>query len=318
MPSESTIFYLKFAPLAALAIALVALLFNIKNYRRKAGVLVRGSVGFGSSIYGNDHYIHEITLENLKDRAITIYGIYVKIGHSYYIEVEDFEDNPFILKPFEIYQKKYGPIEFYSVNMKTIKLDNLIKDESIRKTIILSTSDGRYTVPKQIPQWHPLRDFFNNYMTAVIRPVRSTFDGKDMGANIRFVLEIFGKNGNKESVPIHPHDYRVVKFRNFQLTKGSLESKESLESFIQKTIDEGKMSCERFVVHDIDQWRTQAHEHYQKIPIIAKRYNAFQYFVLGRIGTILHNRKVNRTNRVHQQTSIEARSKSARIDTPEE
>lgn len=312
------IFYLKFAPLAALTIALIALLFNIKNYRRKAGVLVRGSVGFGSSVYGNDHYIHEITLENLKDRAITIYGIYIKIGHSYYIEVEDFEDTPFTLKPFETYRKKYGPIEFYSVSMKTIKLDDLIKDESIRKTIILSTSDGRYTVPKQIPRWHPLGDFFNNYMTAVIRPVRATFDDKDMGANIRFVLEIFSKSGSKESVLIHPHDYRVVKFRNFKLTKDSLESKEALESLIQKAIDEEKMSCERFIVHDIDRWRMQAHEHYQKAPIIAKRYNAFQYFVLGRIGTILHNRKLNRTNRANQQASIGTRSKSARVGTPEE
>ena len=309
---------LTYIPLIALSVTLTALFFTVKNYRRKAGIFIRGSVNFGSSIYGNDRYVNSIVLENLKDRAATIFGIYVKIGHSYYIELEDFDSSPLILKPFETYQKEYGPIEFYSVNMKQINLDSLIADNSAKKSIVLSTSDGRYVVPTHLPRWHPIGDYFRNHMTAVIRPVRATFDDKDMGANTRFVIEAFYENGRKETIFIHPDDYQLVKFKKFQLTRESLQSKEALESLLQLSIDNGNLSCQRFVVHDVDKWRKDAHEHYEKTPIVAEPYNAFQYFVLGKLGTFLADRKLRLENRSLQEVNRSQRSDSARVRATDE
>ncbi|WP_157129847.1 hypothetical protein [Burkholderia pseudomallei] len=311
-------FDLKFVPAIALTVGITALFFTVMNYRRKAGIFVRGSFGFGSSVYGNDRYVHQIVLENLKDRAVTIFAIYIKIGHSYYIEIEDFEENPLMLKPFETYWKNYGPIEFYEVSMRQIKIDQLIQDNSIKKSIVLSTSDGRYVVPTHIPRWHPVGDFFKNYMTAIVRPVRATFDDKDLGANTRYVIELFHKDGRKETVLVHPGDFRVVMFRNFNLTWESLQSKEALEVHLKDGIEKGHLSCERFVVHDMDKWRTEAHKQYIKGPLVADYYNAFQYFVIGRIGTYLHNRKTRQANHAQQEAARASRSNSTLVRPTDE
>jgi hypothetical protein len=311
-------FDVKFVPVIALTVGLTALFFTVKNYRRKAGIFVRGSFGFGSSIYGNDRYVHQIVLENLKDRAVTIFAIYIRIGHSYYVEIEDFEENPLMLKPFETYWKKYGPIEFYAVSMKQIKLDQLIQENSIKKAIVLSTSDGRYIVPTHIPRWHPIGDFFRNHMTAVVQPVRSTFDDKDLGANTRYVIELFHKNGKKETVLVHPGDFRVVMFRNFNLTWESLQSKEALEGHLKDGVEKGHLSCERFAVHDMNKWRTEAHKQYMKGPLIADYCNAFQYFVIGRIATFLHNRTTRQANRAQQEAARAVRSNSTRVRSTDE
>jgi hypothetical protein len=294
--SDAMTEYIKFTPLIALTVALIALFFTIRNYWRKAGILVRGSVSFGSSIQGNDIFIRKIVLENLKDRAITIFGIYVKIAHSYYIEVEDFDTRPLILKPFETYHKEYGPIEFYSVNMNRIRLDNLLKNDSVRKTVILATSDGRYKVPRRIPRWHPLTEFFKNYMTAVIKPVRAKFDDQDLGSNTRYVIEGFHKDGGREVVLVHPEDYRFVKFKKLCLTRESLSSKEALDKLLHEAKKAGDISWERIVVHDVDEWRKDVHQNYITSPIIAVQYGIFRYYVLGRLGTILKNRQMRRAN----------------------
>lgn len=311
-------FDLKFVPVIALTVGLTALFFTVMNYRRKAGIFVRGSFGFGSSIYGNDRYVHQLVLENLKDRAVTIFAIYIRIGHSYYIELEDFEEKPLTLKPFETYWKSYGPIEFYEVSTRQIKIDQLIQKDTIKKAIVLSTSDGRYVVPTHIPRWHPVGDLFKNYLTAIVRPVRATFDGKDLGANTRFVIELFHKNGEKETILVHPGDFRVVMFRKFSLTRESLQSKEALEMHLKDGIEKGHLSSERFVVHDIDKWRSEAHKQYFKDPLVADYYNVFQYFVMGRIGTYLHNRKTHKANRAQQEAARASRSNSARAHPTDE
>jgi len=293
--SQMSINY-KFIPLVALVIAVIALVINTKNYRRKAGIFIRGSVGFGSSIYGNDKYVHELILENLKDRAVTIFAIYVRVGYSYYIELEDFETNPLTLKPFETYRKQFGPVEFYNVNMRRININKLLDSDRVRKAIFLSTSDGRYKVPARIRRWNPIVNSFKNHMTAVVRPVRSTFKDHDLGGNTRFVIEFFAANGREEIALIHPHDYRIVKFKKFRLTPESLESKNALEQLLDQQMANGNLTCERFVVHDIDAWRAGAHEHYTTEPIMAEHYGAFRYFILGKLGTVLANRKMKREN----------------------
>lgn len=57
-----------------------------RNYRRKAGVLIRGNYAIMEMFACKDLFVSTIILENQKDRAITIFGIYLRIGFNYYIE----------------------------------------------------------------------------------------------------------------------------------------------------------------------------------------------------------------------------------------
>jgi hypothetical protein len=300
-PSQLTLIPLTFSGLAV-CIAILSFIVAIKGYRRKSGVFIRGSFSIASASACNDKYVHEIILENLKDRAITIFAIYLRVGSNYYVELEDLEEHPLVLKPFEPYQKRFGPIEFYSVNIRRINLNDLLDRSTIKMQIILSTSDGKYKVPRRIRRWSPIGAFFDNHLTAIVKTIRSEYKGKSLGANIVYVVEFVGQNGDEEIVPIEKSDYQVRKFRNFLLTKDSLSSKQALDEHIQKQINEGKLQISSYKVHDIQTWRKIAHEFYDGKTSQAKYYTPFQYHILGRFATILSDRKMRRENQLRKQS----------------
>jgi hypothetical protein len=277
-------------------VSLLALFIAIKNYRRKAGMHVRGVFSTASSRACDDVYIYEVILENLKDRAVTIFSIYLRLGLNYYVELENLQEKPLVLKPFETYRQQFGPIEFYGINSNKIVLNGLFNDRTVRKQLVLSTSDGKYRVPSSIRRWSPVSDFFDNHLTAVIRPVYSTHKDKYLGGNMAYVVEL-GQAGEEEIVPIHPKDYELKIFKNFSLTKDSLSSKQALEQFLQKQMDEGNLPCKRYVVHDLQTWRGNAHKFYSRATTIEAKYcNAFQYYIMGKILTRYADWKLNREN----------------------
>jgi len=282
--------------IAALCISLLALFFTTRNFRRKAGIFIRGGYVTSSGIEGNDVYVSRVLLENLKDRAVTIFRIYLRVGFNYYITLEDFEDSPLILKAYETYHEQYGAIQFYGINLRRIGLNSLLTDHKIPKRLVLSTSEGKYLVPKTIRRWDPIADFFRNHMTAVIKPVRVSYKGKDIGANVRFVVEFLGEEEQSEITFIHPDDYRLKKFNSFQLTKESLESAQSLEVFLREQRDAGKLVCREFKIHTLDAWRQRTAEHYSDRTIEAKYVGFLRYHALGRIATLLSDRQLAKQN----------------------
>ncbi len=289
--------------IVALSISTVALVIATMNYRRKSGSLVRGIFSIGSSIECNDLFVNSLILENLKDRAITVYAIYLRIGHNYYITLEKFEDKPLLLKAFETYQKEYGPIQFYGINTDRIDLNKLLQNPKVKRRLVLSTGDGKYVVPSPIKRWHPVGDFFKNHLTAIIHPVQITFKGKYLGSNIRYVVEFTGENGNEEIVLIHPEDFRVKKFRNFTLTKETLNTKESLETHLQEQMDNGKLICKKIVVHDTTLGQKNVGEFYNGKLLEAPYCGRFQYYIAGRLFTWSADRKLKRENKIRTLAS---------------
>jgi hypothetical protein len=282
--------------LIAGTISFLALMVAVRNFRRKSGIYIRGGYGIGSSVACRDSYLTNVILENIKDRAVTIYAIYLRVGHNYYLEVENHEDKPLVLRPYETYKKDFGPIEFYSVNSDKIDMNTILKNPKVKKQLVLSTSEGKYKVPSKLRRWTPINDFFKNHMTAIVRTVSSTYKQTGIGGNAKYVLEIKGDNNNEEIIPIYPIDFEIKKFNDFNLSKQSLESKENLVQFLDEQINLGKLVCQKFVVHDLQAWRERAHEFYKGELIEAQYYNWFQYRVLGKIGTKYSTWKLKREN----------------------
>lgn len=283
-------------PLIAFFVSVIALFVATKNYRRKTGMFVRGIFSVTSDIDCEDEYVSEIILENLKDRAVTIFNIYLKIGHSYYLEVENFENSPLLLKAYETYKNRYGPIELYGINNNKIKIDNLLNNRSISKKIVLSTSDGKYVISNQILRWSPIGDFFQNHYTAVIHTSRMVYKEKHVGSNIKFVIELVLENGIEQIITIRPRDYQLKMFNNFQLTRDSLESVESLKLFLQEKIDEGKLICSSFNVHDVQEWKNRRMSFYTGKTIEAEYIGFFKYHILGRLATRLSDNRLKKEN----------------------
>lgn len=281
---------------AAICISTLALFVAIKNYWRKAGVFVRGSFSMASSRDCNDRYVSSLILENLKDRAITVFSVYLRVGHNYYVQVEDFDDKPLLLRAYESYHREYGPIQFYGINSNRMKLDALLESPKVPKRLVLSTSEGKYVVPSAIQRWSPIGDFFRNHMTAVVHPVKTVFKGEHIGGNIRYVIEFFGESGSSEIVLIHPDDYRLQKFRRFSLTRESLESAAALNEYFNEQGKSGKLVCRSFKVHEVHAWRERAAEFYTGPLIEARHYSFLQYHALGWLATRIADRRLRADN----------------------
>jgi hypothetical protein len=217
----------------------------------------------------------------LKDRAVVIFKIYLQVGHNYFIEVEDFEGDPLTLRPFEIFNKEYDPIDLYSIGMGRILLNDLLDDKSVKRKIVLSTSEGKYIVKDYIKYWDPIGLFFQNYATAIIHPLRSIYKGKSYGSNAKFIVEFKMESGNDEIIPIYPRDYELRIFRHFSLTKESLESKEALEVYLYEKVIEGIIKCIDVIVYNMVDWRNEIYEDENKKVITAKYENWFEYYVIA-------------------------------------
>lgn len=293
--------------LAALTISIIALVYTVRSHLLKSGSSVRGSFGMcSSSVSCEDQYITSITLENLKDRAIVIFKIYLKIGHNYFLEIDDFDNEPLILKPFEVFKKEYEPIDLYSINMNRIDLNDLFSNKKIKKRIVLSTSDGQYVVNSWIKRWDPVYDFFKNHLTAVIHPRRATYKGKSYGINAKYIVDIKTENGKEEVIPIYPRDHQIKKFRNFRLTKDSMESKDTLEAYLYEQVGLGVLNCTEITVHDMNTWFSEAYEDENKKIIKAAYYGWFMYKIVGPIITKYSDYRLRQKNKLTRKRANNA------------
>jgi len=273
-------------PVLGLVVAILALALAALNYRRKSGLDIRGSYSVSSNTCCNDKYVASVILENLKDRSITIFAIYLRVGHACYVEVEDFGNKPFILKAFETYQQDYGAIQFYESNSTRVNLNDLYSNHKVKQHLVLSTSAGKYVVPKYLNAWDPVRDYFQNLMTIIVRPRSLRHGDAYIGSNIDYIVDLKNADGHNQVIQLSKNSWQYSVFKNFMLTKDSLESKEALEQFLLDQIKLEKIKPQTFSVFDTATWKDRASEmftgHFDAVPV-----SWFNYFVVGRLKTLL-------------------------------
>ncbi|MBH9576255.1 hypothetical protein I7X39_04965 [Inhella sp. 1Y17] len=298
---------------AALLVSVTAALIAWRNYRRKSSLHLRGYALVAESSECADRYVSSVVIENLKDRAVSIYAVYLKVGHSYFIRIEDFQGGPpLILRPFETWHKEYGPIDHYTVSSKRIAMNSVLADQRAKRTLVLSTTEGKYVIRKAPKVWSPIELFFRNHMTAVVLPRRVKHDGQDVGGNIAYVVKLLFKNGESELIQLLRRDFQVRRFKNFRLTEECLQTAEALREFLQGQVDQGALVCTSFEVIDFDSWRErQRGEMPEEEHIEAEYVSYLMYKVVGRIGTLVADRRMAKSNRrLAEQRAREGRTAS--------
>lgn len=287
--------YLAFIGIPALIVALFGASVAYKNYRRKSGVHARCGFVTQNSDQCSDAFISQVIIENTKDRAIAIYGIYLRFGANLYLVIERFEDQPLILKPYEIYKKDYGPLEFYRGGGMRFDLNNLLNDLKTPKNIVLSTNDGKFVAKDYVHHWQPENDYFKNNSTGIFHPTRTQFRGKDIGENIKYVIEFLDDPKNPEIVLVQPDDYRFKKFPYF--TQEALASADTVRQFIQDGMDTGTLYKVDFKVYDADRFRTRFNGVDKQIPKKVRAADALRYHTIGRFRTYLSDLRRERSNK---------------------
>lgn len=276
--------------------AAISVYFTYKITQTKFGVDVRGQAQWVDSVYSDEKYVSSIKLQNFKDKSIAIFSIYVRIGHNYYIEIEEFEDSPLILNPFETINRNYDPIEFYNFNSCKIRISSLPSKLIYSSELILYTSEGRYNVRKRIPNDNLVMHYFNNHLTAIAKPIRLPFKGVSYGGNTKFIVEFIYENGKSEVVPLQEEDYSWQKFKRFSLSKDALRSKDDLERFLEDKISNSLLTCASFTVYDLNEKRKEIFEGTYK-EHLARQVNWFEYYILGKILTTVAEFRLKLKNR---------------------
>jgi len=285
-------------------LSIVGVYLGYKRYALKSGIRFRGSFTPTSSIYCEDRYVSRVAIENVKDRAATIYAIYLKIGPNVYLTIEDFGDEPLVLGGFETYQKDFDPVDFYTEGTRRIELKVLFENKQLTKRIVLSTSEGKYVVRKWIRRWDPIVDFFKNYATAIVYPMRMTYKGRAYGSNALYVVELQLDDGTEQVMPVYARDYEIRRFRSFALTKESLESKAALENLLNQEREAGNLPVHSLEVRDLREMRVDSYEDDFKETVDAPKTSWLAYHLLGPVLTRIHNWKLRMENKRRRRKTI--------------
>jgi hypothetical protein len=230
---------------------------------------------------GEDSYISSVTLENLKDRAITVFGIYIRLGRNHYIEIEEFEEAPLIIRAFETWYKEYEPIDFYAFNAQKLDMNDLLWGRKVRQQLVLSTGDGKHIVKEFHRPWQPVLDYF--YKNPLIRPVgavRLYHRGKVLGGSVRYVVEIIGEDGELTILPIYPGDHGLNRF-GMILTKKSIEDHSALETFLIEQRKKGQFQCASFKILTVEDIRPKSGIHDGKERAKARSHGFFVFHIIG-------------------------------------
>jgi len=237
--------------LITLILTIIILVYTVRAFYLKNGIRVRSSFSPCSSIYSEDTWISSVVLENMKDKAIVIFNVYLKIGNNCYLSLEKFYNEPLVIKPFETVIRSYPQVFFYSLNTNRINLNNLLKDKTVKKRVVIHTSEGLHTIKKTGQYFDPtIPKFFNNHLTALIQPMTHEINNKNISNRALYVLELKDDHGDtKETKFFYPV---TVKFDDqYGLLSSDLLSRETFEKFIKRNIQEGKISYKKYEIHDV-------------------------------------------------------------------
>jgi hypothetical protein len=298
----------------AFAVSLVALWFALQAFLLKAGQRIRGSFDLTSTVDCDDTFVSSVTLENLKDRAVVVFGIYLQISNGYFLELEDLGSSPLVLQPFEVVHRDYEPIDHYSVGVNRIDINRLLTSRGIRRRLVLATPNGPYGVREPVRQWDPVGLFFGNHLTAILRPRRARFEGRAYGTNVRYLVRLRMSGGAEKVVPLRERDYEIMVFRKFAIPREALASSTALEEFLLARAVEGGLRCEDLTVHDLQDMRAEAFDDGEvRKKIVAVPRSWATYYLQGRLYTWWSNYKMHRANRRHHAARLAgAKAKNSR------
>nr|WP_321523126.1 hypothetical protein [uncultured Macellibacteroides sp.] len=292
----------------SLFVSVIVLLITYKTYILKYGYKVRGWVGISSSITSTNSYFHTLVLENLKDKDLVIFDIFVRFGHNIYLDMldkDDLNESYFhIIPALSTKEFRFGPAIEYTSGTDLVNLSQLFANDKISRQIILSTNQGKVLVGPFKKGWSPISDYFSNYGTVVINPIRYYSDNSIYGRRGREKEQTnpaidYGTYGNQTlylvtlkrkhfgliTYPIWK-DAKVQYFSNIDFTEESLENKDSLKKFLLKAKSNNKIDFEAIdTIVDFQSYVNSVRKKYSTSPILLEAENWYTYHVIDKVQT---------------------------------
>lgn len=283
-------------PTLSICIAVFALVVALRNYRRKSGLAIRSTYTLATSNQCDEKYVSEITLANLKDRAVCIFAIYIRLGYHCYIKLEEFYGEPLVLKSYEVIRRGYTSLEFYSCNFSKVKLGEMT-NHPCRISIVLSTSEGKYVVPNTLPWWAPWMEQNRHAHVISLYPVRLNRDGIEIGHKTRYLVEILQDDGRERKIAINESGQSLEEFVKFDIPIEELSTSRNFAEFLQARKDAGDWDCRKFNVVDVDELRSGISNLYGQEWYHVVKIGWWKHFVSGWLSACKENRQFRRAMR---------------------
>lgn len=172
-------FYISFS------LALIGLTIAVENFYRKEGHKVQSmlqlTLTFDIEI---EPTVTKVTLINLKDKPLIIYGIYIEINPITIIEYQIYtQEEPLIIKPYESHTILKHPVYFYQYGINIISLKKIGIDIKKAK-VILKTMVGKIVTQPLKAGWNPTFYQFR------LQPKTLTLDNKFISPEIRPLAKV--------------------------------------------------------------------------------------------------------------------------------
>lgn len=155
-----------------LLVSAIVLIVTICTWRLKIGQSVRASYGITIT---DQPYVSNIIIENLKDRDLIIFGIYLKYGSNIYIDMLDIDSHydkyHHIIPGLSTRVFELGPVLYYSEHSYEVDIQHLLNKLNAA-SIILHTSIGKIKAKRFRNGWSPISQYFKNYGTHYIKAHR--------------------------------------------------------------------------------------------------------------------------------------------------
>lgn len=301
-----------FISILALIVAICSMYVAFQTWLFKKGNKVRGAYYIRNSFDSSYTYIHKIILENLKDRDLVVYNIYIKFGKNIYInmlsrDITD-DDNLHIIPGLSTRQFIFGPPYMSVENSYIVDLSKLLTKYSYKHgKIVLLTSSGKISVSKNYEfEKTPLVDYFKNYGTMDILQYRypsqssrlalggqpyGAIDYSSYGDKVKYVVKLRFRDGREVEYRIFMQlDNKVAFFKDINFTEKSLENTESLRNFLEKEKKEGHLAFEEIVsVENLQAIIKSQREHLLDFPNKLIPEGWFQYYICDWIQTKWYN-----------------------------
>lgn len=288
-----------------LIVSTVVLFFTISTWKLKIGQSVRASL---ITSITDKYYISNIIIENLKDRDLVIFGIYLKFGANIYIDLLDIDTHydryHHIIPALSTRVFELGPALYYSEHSFEVDIDHLLKNWE-NGNIILLTNMGKIKAKKFKKSWSPISQYFNNYGTHYIKTHRfytkesvpssreqseNFIDYSSYDKNVQYIVTLKFSDGKIYDLDI-PSIKTYTPFQKLNFTPDVLTSCESLKQYLLESRENKLIEFDKIIqitnianiIAKNKKGLFPTPEHYS-----IKMLNIFQYHIFWKFRTWLH------------------------------
>ncbi|MBD5320055.1 MAG: hypothetical protein HDS07_04055 [Bacteroides sp.] len=304
---------------AALFVSIIVLRITYLTWKLKYGQAVRASIGIART---DKTYVSNVVIENLKDRDLIIYAIYLKFGANVYIDLLDidyhFDRYTHIIPGLSTRIFELGPPLYYTKSSMEVDIENLLNNWTAG-SIVLHTNIGLIKAKKIKDNWHPIAQYFKNYGTVYIRPRRfytkdsvpsskkqseNYIDYSSYESSVIYVVSLKFVDGTIYDFEIPPtHNY--VPFQKLDFSADVLENEDTLRKYFIRCQENGVIDFEEIVnitniqkIIKKDRHLGRCDETSYKIKVL----NWFEYNIIWYFKTQWYNWKSNKKKRVTYNT----------------